>query len=254
MSLLNRSRIGTKYIMTKKKIFSISILTILLVGLVAFAAYFFWQYQLEIKNNPTRELTQLTKEISKLMLLPESAIPTLATVTEKEKLQSQEFFKNAENGDKVLIYISQGKAILYRPSIKKIIEVAPIKQTEEEAATPKYPIHPVTDSNENTESNSEETEKKLVIVLYNGTTTTGITSEAEQLLVGLSFEYEVTDKKVAQKTDYDTTTIIDLNDTYSEQVRELAAKLGANVDTLPEGETKPNGDILIIVGSDLAKP
>lgn len=251
MSLVNRSRIGTKYIMTKKKILTISLISMLLIGLAAVAAYFFWQYRLEIKNNPTRELTQLTKEINKLMLLPESAIPTLATVTEKEKLQAQEFFKNAENGDKVLIYISEGKAILYRPSIKKIIEVAPIRQTETDTPTPVYPIQP---SEPSKASETEAKDEKRAIILYNGTTTTGITSAVEKLLSGLSFEYEISDKKVAQKTDYETTTIIDLNDRYPDETRELAAKLGANIDSLPEGESKPNGDILIIVGSDMAEP
>lgn len=226
-------------------------MTILLAGLIAFAAYFYWQYQLEVKNNPARELTQLTKEINKLMLLPDSAVPTLATVTEKEKLQAQEFFKKAENGDKVLIYVSEGKAILYRPSIKKIIEVAPVTQTETEETTPQYPVQPTKTTNTTPEVAEEK--KILAIVLYNGTTTTGITSEAEKQLNGLSFEYEVSDKKAAQKTDYDTTVIIDLNDAYPEEVRDLAAKLGAKIDSLPEGETKPNGDILIIVGSDMAE-
>lgn len=234
--------------MNKKKIVGTSAITIIILSLIAISAYFFWQYQLEVKNNPTRELTQLTKEISKYILLPDDATPTLATVTEKEKLQTQEFFKNAENGDKVLIYVSEGKAILYRPSIKKIIDIAPIQETDVQATTPETTTAQPTDTSATPEEKAVE---KLAILLYNGTTTPGITNTAEDLLKNLTFEFEIADKKTAKKTDYDTTVIIDLNSKYPDQVRDLAAKLGAKIDTLPEGETKPSGDILIIVGSDM---
>jgi hypothetical protein len=50
--------------------------------------------------------------------------PTIATVENTKKLTSQAFFKNARNGDKVLMYTQTKKAILYRPSEDKVIEVA----------------------------------------------------------------------------------------------------------------------------------
>jgi len=60
------------------------------------------------------------------MELPKDEEPTIATVLDKEKLKDQLFFAKAENGDKVIIYSKNQKAILYRPSINKIIDVAPI--------------------------------------------------------------------------------------------------------------------------------
>jgi hypothetical protein len=60
------------------------------------------------------------------MVLPENESPMVATVTEKEKVNDQPFFTRAEDGDVLLAYTKSMKAILYRPSEHKIIEVAPI--------------------------------------------------------------------------------------------------------------------------------
>lgn len=71
------------------------------------------------------EAEQLKAEVAKLIDLPNET-PTIATVVDVEKLKSQAFFTKAQNGDKVLMFSEAKKAVLYRPSTKKIIEVAPI--------------------------------------------------------------------------------------------------------------------------------
>jgi hypothetical protein len=73
--------------------------------------------------NAANEVNALVKKISMHMALP-SEKPTIATVENTKKLTNQTFFKNARNGDKVLMYTQNKKAILYRPSEDKIIEVA----------------------------------------------------------------------------------------------------------------------------------
>lgn len=72
------------------------------------------------------EATELTKDIGKFLELPSSETPTLATVNDADKLKSQPFFKNAQNGDKLLVYSNASRAVLYRPSTKKVIEYMPI--------------------------------------------------------------------------------------------------------------------------------
>lgn len=72
------------------------------------------------------EVRSLVSDVGDHMLLPESEIPTLATVTDLHALEGQQFFRKAEVGDKVLMYLISQEAILYRPSIDKIIEVGPI--------------------------------------------------------------------------------------------------------------------------------
>lgn len=77
------------------------------------------------------EVRSLVSDVGDLMLLPEDETPTLATVTDLHALEGQLFFKNAQEGDKVLMYLKAQKAILYRPSIGKIIEVGPITGAEQ---------------------------------------------------------------------------------------------------------------------------
>jgi hypothetical protein len=73
-----------------------------------------------------QEMLTIVGEVGKLMVLPEGETPTIATVTDPEKLAGQAFFANASSGDKVLLYTNAKKAILYSPSQNKILEVAPI--------------------------------------------------------------------------------------------------------------------------------
>ncbi len=58
-------------------------------------------------------------------VLPTDEEPALATVEDKTKVKS-EFFRSAENGDKLLVYKNAKKVILYRPSIDRIIEIGPV--------------------------------------------------------------------------------------------------------------------------------
>jgi len=103
--------------------------------------YFYTKYQAADKllKNPQKVAVEQTKSIvdkvGKLIVLPKDETPSLATVQDKTKLKDQAFFKNAENGDKLLLYIKAKKAILYRESSNKIIEVAPINITPPAKAT-----------------------------------------------------------------------------------------------------------------------
>lgn len=81
-----------------------------------------------------QEVERLVEEVGKLIALPEDERPTVATVTDVDAVKDQPFFSKAQNGDKVLIYTSARKAILYRPSENRILEVGlvNIRQEDEE--------------------------------------------------------------------------------------------------------------------------
>jgi hypothetical protein len=107
----------------------IVVLAVLLVVTASIAGYLFSQYQ-QLKNDPAAanaaQTATLVEQVGKLMVLPAGQTPTVATVSDKSKLASQPFFKDAKNGDQLLIYSEAKEAIIYRPSDNKIINVGPI--------------------------------------------------------------------------------------------------------------------------------
>ena len=111
-----------------------------IITIAAIAAAVFMYLQLRSLNkNPQeeakKEASELNELVGKFVLLPEGEIPTIATVSDPAALKDQSFFNNAQKGDKVLIYSEAKKAILYRQSINKIIEIAPLNNNENKTNT-----------------------------------------------------------------------------------------------------------------------
>ena len=108
------------------------VLIIILIVAIAAAVFFYTKYQDSqdrLKHPDTiakAETQSLVEKTGKLIELPTGEQPTVATVSDVSKLSNQTFFANAKNGDKVLIYSKAKKAILYRPSDDKVINVAPL--------------------------------------------------------------------------------------------------------------------------------
>ncbi|MBI2099629.1 hypothetical protein HYT45_04485 [Candidatus Uhrbacteria bacterium] len=124
---------------TKATVLS-AVLAALTVSSLAAASYFYYELSL-LKKNPQRaaqsEVRALIGRVGDLMILPSGEEPTVATVSDPEKLRDQLFFANAKKGYKVLIYPNARKAILYDPQEHKIVEVAPVNiGNPSEAAKP----------------------------------------------------------------------------------------------------------------------
>lgn len=85
-----------------------------------------------------KEAEDTTAMVGKLMTLPKDEKPTIATIADKKKIdvKQQPFFTNAANGDKVLLYVKAKKAILYRPSNNKIIEVGTLNVQQQATPSP----------------------------------------------------------------------------------------------------------------------
>ncbi len=110
----------------------LGLVTLLVIVAAVPSVYFYRQYQNANRKlaNPTEyaqeEVRLIREKVGKLIELPPDEQPTIATVTDAARLAEQPFFANAQNGDKVLIFTNAKKAILYRPTANKIIEVAPV--------------------------------------------------------------------------------------------------------------------------------
>lgn len=66
------------------------------------------------------------EKVGELVELPKNELPSIATVTDVDKLSEQIFFAKAKNGDKVLVYSQESWAVIYRPSNNKIIGAASV--------------------------------------------------------------------------------------------------------------------------------
>lgn len=72
------------------------------------------------------EVAAVVAKVGRLIELPQGETPTIATVSDLQKLQDEPFFANAKQGDIVLIYTNAREAYLYDPVQDKLVEVAPI--------------------------------------------------------------------------------------------------------------------------------
>lgn len=106
--------------------------TLGLLVLVLFAgagsSLFFYQ---KSKIKPTEaqtadsdtELRRAIASIGSLAVLPQNDEPVLVLVSDPVQLQADPFFDQSQVGDQVLIYPRVGRAYLYRPSTKQIVNI-----------------------------------------------------------------------------------------------------------------------------------
>ena len=120
------------------KRFAVIVLVIVAV-IGSCSAYYFYNKYKSLNSDATveakKESDRLVGLLGKLIELPAGETPTIATITDKEKLKDQPFFTQAQNRDILFAYTTAMKAILYRPSSNKIINVAPISINQPQTLT-----------------------------------------------------------------------------------------------------------------------
>lgn len=119
-------------IIMKKQVFFNVLLILVAILSISFGVFFYLKLNtIETKNTVSSviegESKTLLSRVAELYLFPGGEEPTIATVSNPKLLKDQAFFENAQKGDNVLLFLKAGKAVLYRPSINKIIEIAPTK-------------------------------------------------------------------------------------------------------------------------------
>jgi len=255
--------------MQKKLLLPIIIILVILAGIgIGFAV----KSQKEITDLKNKllsqtkignaEVDQIVKEVGNLMVLPKDETPTIATITDVEKLKGQAFYEKAKNGDKVLIYMKAKKAILYDPIAKKIVDIAPVNlpsPTEEVqqnvsiSPTSPSPTLSKTQSPTPTSSKSPTPTVKvqtdnLNIIILNGTQVFGLAGKFEPQVLKLLPNADVI--KGNAKGNYTESLIIDISGKNTSTISTLSSSLKLKTTTLPNNETKPDTDIMIILGED----
>ena len=120
------------------------------------------------------------------------------------------------------------------------------------AITSRIDVAPVNTSSPSADTvQSSPTPPPFSFILYNGTSTVGLTKQFETKLKQIIPDAQVVDRANAQKNDYQKTLLIDLNNNQTEKAQTLSQELDIILSPLPEGETSSkSADFLIIVGND----
>ena len=125
--------------MSRNKGFSVFRVVVAIVIITGIAVYFYNTSDSSSEKTQASEQKDaqaLIAELEKIVVLPIGEEPTIATITDPEKLKDQPFFANAKAGYKVLVYQVAKKAFLYDPVAKKLIEVAPLIINDPAISTP----------------------------------------------------------------------------------------------------------------------
>lgn len=243
-----------------KKLFSnkpilIGTIVVLLIAIAGGAIYAI-SYFAEDAAGPqplAQEVEALLEEVGEIVVMPEDETPTVATVTDVEKLSTQPFFTNAQNGDKVIIFGNARQAILYRPSIKKIIAMSPIDAN----SLPQAQDAPqATDSATQAISVTPTPKEKIKVVVMNSTKEAGLARKGGDLLDEDTFEIIASLNATGE---YDKTTVSTVNggtisDSDLNSIISTFSKVKVTKTTLPSSEAAPAGaDIVVILGSDFSE-
>ncbi|MBX4206308.1 hypothetical protein KW784_00740 [Candidatus Parcubacteria bacterium] len=70
------------------------------------------------------QVRKLVEEVGQAIILPQDELPTVAKVADASQLSDQPFFANARTGDNILIFEKSKKAVLWRPSVRRVVEVS----------------------------------------------------------------------------------------------------------------------------------
>jgi len=159
----------------------------------------------------------LIAEVAKFAVLPKGETPSVSTVIDKNKA-NQTFLANAADGDKVLLYFQAGRAVLYRPSTHQIVNMGPLSQPPAQ------------------------------VFLRNGAS--GDIPVSLKTSVGKAAGFKIVSQDLSTKSTYTDTLVIDITGNRPDLATRVAKLVGGKVVKLPSGESAPDADILVIVGSD----
>lgn len=189
------------------------------------------------------EVAALLEKLQSIALVPSDEAPNLASVIDISKLNEETFFRNAELDDKLFVYSNAHIAVLYRPSIGKIVNMAQLldQSTGGGGANSKPQVKGVTKQ----ATSGAQLQAKLAV--YYATDSSRLRAKVGKVLSNMP-NIEVSFEALTRGTGYTGTTVIDLKGGHDAIVSALITNLGGKKGSLPEEEDRPDADILAIVG------
>lgn len=178
---------------------------------------------------------ELLSYLAQRVQLP-SGTSSVATVKDVDSLRQRDvFFTKAENGDRVVLF--DREAIIYRPTIDKIISFGPTNDSSVAAGS----------NNQTATSSPADTPQptqSLSIEVRNGTQIAGLAAKWKTKLEANKL-YTVAKIGNAGRDTYTQTYLINLS---GKNVGALEKELGVGaISSLPDGEVASSQDVLIIV-------
>ncbi len=123
---------------SKKQVVVVACLVVALLAAVGTAAYFYREYQ-SVKSDPASAIEQknqaetgdVLNALARVLLIDTTTQPTVARVEDPEKLKSgnPEFYRDVQKGDYIILF--PNRAIIFRLSENKVINVAPIVKADQ---------------------------------------------------------------------------------------------------------------------------
>jgi len=218
-----------------RKKFFVVLTVVILLAVVCGAGYWFFTksgfvkafkiaQQIQQQQKLSAEDQKILNQLKQLIELPTDITPTMAVVSDSEKLKEMQptFFANAKKDDRLIIYPDM--AILFDPAANKIIKVGPVQFSQ--AATVNFAV-----LNGSKKSDAVETMSAKLLKEFNNA--------------------KIATKGEASNSDYLNTIIVDLTGKNADGCKTIAEKIGGIVTNLPEGEKAPQGaEVLVIVGNN----
>ncbi|MDP3880702.1 MAG: LytR C-terminal domain-containing protein [bacterium] len=211
-----------------------AIIGLVIIALAIFSAISFFANGDE--SNPSgltdSETEELVEAVKSHLNLPTNEDPIIGEITDANALVAQQaFYQGSKNGDYLLIFPENQKAVLYDAKNDILINVGPIVIEQEASSTAEI-----------------EFDGKVTIDVRNGSETAGAAgSLADDLRENEN--YEIGEVGNAANSDYEQTVIVVLNPEIPDSViTELADELSASVSAeIPVDEKDSDADILVII-------
>lgn len=116
----------------KKLVVSVLVIVVALAGFLAYREY---SHTKDVANDPElakqEEIKKTIKDVASHVQFNGVDKAVVSTVNDNElaNLQKQDFFKEAQAGDKILVYAESKRVILFRPSLNKIVNMTQLSVT-----------------------------------------------------------------------------------------------------------------------------